>query len=62
MLPMHWFLRMYRWVRHPPSKAFRWTVGVVVLAAVAITGLEALFGTPDWMELNPRPRHIPALR
>lgn len=62
MLPMQWFLRMYRWARHPPSKAFRWAAGVALLAAAAIWGLEQLFGTPEWMELNPRPRHIPVLR
>ena len=62
MLPMQWFLRMYRWARHPPSTAMRWTVGIVIVAALAIAGLEALFGTPAWMELAPRPRGLPVVR
>ena len=62
MLPMQWFLRMYRWARHPPSTAMRWTVGIVIAAALVIVGLEALFGTPEWMELAPRPRGVPVVR
>ncbi|RBI85079.1 hypothetical protein DRV85_10500 [Rhodosalinus halophilus] len=61
MLPMQWFLRMYRWARHPPSKAFRWTVGVVLVLAAIIVGLEAWLGTPEWMEVNPRPRGVPMM-
>jgi len=42
-------LRMARWARHPPSEKRVKLVLVVVALALAIWGLEQVFGTPDWM-------------
>ena len=49
------FLRMARWARRPPSQKRVLLVLGVVAVALAIWGLEQLFGTPDWMQLQPMP-------
>jgi hypothetical protein len=47
-----WLLRASRWVRNPPSEGrVRLVLGVVAIC-LAIAGVEALFGWPDWLTLN----------
>ena len=51
------FLRMAKWARHPPSAKRVKLVLAVIAIGLVIFGLERLFGTPDWMQLNDlRPR------
>ncbi len=47
---------MARWVRHPPSPrmAAIW-VGVIVVCLL-VAGAEWLWGWPDWLTVNGRPR------
>lgn len=53
-----WFLRMARWVRHPPSpKAAAIWIGVI-LACLLVAGAEWLWGWPEWLTVNGRP-HLP---
>lgn len=55
--PRH-FLRMTRWARNPPS-AKRVKLVLIVLAIIAaIWGMEQIFGTPDWMQLERAPRGV----
>ena len=42
-----WFLRMAKWVRHPPSAARVKLVFAVVLFCLLLVGIEWLFGWPD---------------
>lgn len=47
-----WFLRMARWVRHPPSPSrVKLVLGVIALCLL-IFGFEYLFGWPDWLTLD----------
>jgi len=43
------FTRMARWARNPPGEKRVKLVLAVIAIALAIWGLERLFGTPDWM-------------
>ncbi len=43
------FLRMARWARRPPGEKRVKLLLAVIALALAIWGLEQLFGTPDWM-------------
>ena len=52
--PRH-FLRMARWARRPPSEKRVLLVVGVIAVALAIWGLEQLFGAPGWMQLEPLP-------
>ncbi|WP_176440897.1 hypothetical protein [Oceanicola sp. 22II-s10i] len=49
-----WLIRMTRWARHPPSRNRIILVGSVVLACLAIWGLEQVFGFP-WDKEQVRP-------
>ena len=49
--PRH-FLRMARWARNPPSAGRVKLVFGVIALALAIWGLERLFGTPEWMQIE----------
>lgn len=54
---MGWFLRMARWVRHPPSpQHVKLVFGVIGLAGL-IYGFELLFGWPE--ELTPDRARLP---
>lgn len=44
---MIWFIRMARWARKPPSARYRTVVAIVLALALAIVGIEWLFGWPD---------------
>jgi len=47
-----WFLRMKRWMTHPPSPArIKLVFGVVALCAI-LFGIEWLFGWPEWLTPN----------
>ena len=46
------FLRMARWARNPPSEKRVKLVLAVIALALAIWGLEKLFGTPEWMRIE----------
>lgn len=56
MLHPHWLLRMSKWARNPPSAGRVKLVLAVIAIALAIWGLERLFGTPAWMQLDHAPR------
>lgn len=45
------FWRMAKWARNPPGEKRVKLVLAVIAIALAIWGLEKLFGTPDWMTL-----------
>ena len=47
-----WFVRMARWVRHPPSWGRVKLVLGVVLACVALAGIEAIWGWPAWLTVD----------
>ena len=51
-----WLIRMARLVRHRPSPrvAAIW-VGVIVMSLL-VAGAEGLWGWPEWLTVNPRPR------
>ena len=53
--PLH-FLRMARWARRPASeKRVKLVLGVIAIALI-IFGLEWIFGTPEWMQIDSTPR------
>jgi hypothetical protein len=53
---MGWFLRMARWVRHPPSPGMVKLVFAVIGISAAIYGFEQLFGWPEALSPEwPRP-------
>jgi len=45
---MRWFLRMSRWVHNPPSEKKFWVVLSIVVACLALYGLERMGWWPDW--------------
>lgn len=54
---MGWFLRMARWVRHPPSpQHVKLVFGVIAIASL-IYGFELIFGWPE--ELTPDRARLP---
>jgi len=56
-----WFLRMARWVRHPPSAArVRLVLGVIALC-LALVAVERFIGWPDALTL-PERGGVPNLR
>ena len=52
-----WLLRMARWARHPPSRARRRMILVVLGIALAIIGIEYFFGWPETLTLEPQRRY-----
>ena len=48
-------MRMARWARRPPGEKRVRLVLVAIALALAIWGLERLFGTPDWMRIEGTP-------
>ena len=46
---------MARWARRPPSQKRVVLVLGAIAIALAIWGVERLFGTPDWMRLDGAP-------
>jgi hypothetical protein len=53
--------RMAKWARNPPSEKHVKLVLAVIAIALAIWGLEQVFGAPEWMELPSMRggRHLP---
>lgn len=51
-----WFVRMAKWVRHPPSKRMMAIWGVVIGLSLLIAGAEWLWGWPDWLTVNGNPK------
>lgn len=51
-----WFVRMARWVRHPPSRRTMAIWVVVILLCLLIAGAEWLWGWPAWLTVNGRAR------
>ena len=51
-----WFLRMARWVRHPPSPRMAAIWALVIVVCLAVAGAEWLWGWPDWLTVNGRAR------
>ena len=45
-------LRMAKWARNPPSARMVMLVLAIIAIGLVLVGLERVFGTPDWMELN----------
>jgi hypothetical protein len=56
-----WFIRMYQWVRSPPSPEKVKLVAVVVLACFLLWGVELLGWWPDALQVNPpaKPPKLP---
>ncbi|NDR58284.1 hypothetical protein [Aliiruegeria sabulilitoris] len=52
MLSAHWFMRMKRWVQHPPSLKRVLLVFAVIALCLALVGLERLGVLPDWMQAD----------
>ncbi|GGD32179.1 hypothetical protein [Sinisalibacter lacisalsi] len=50
------FLRMSRWARRPPSEKRVKLVLAVIAIALAIWGLERVFGSPEWMRIDSTPK------
>jgi hypothetical protein len=55
MNPM-WLLRMSRWARRPPSLQRVVLVVAVIVLCLLLVGAEWLWGWPDWLTVNGRPR------
>ncbi|MDO9526433.1 MAG: hypothetical protein Q7J57_13005 [Gemmobacter sp.] len=47
-----WFLRMARWVRHPPSSARVKLVLGVIAACLLLVAIEKFIGWPDMLTLQ----------
>lgn len=47
-----WFLRMKRWVQHPPSKRRVQLVVGVICVCFALYGLEQFGLLPEWMQAD----------
>ena len=45
-------MRMARWARNPPGEKRVKLVLAAIIIALAIWGLEQLFGTPGWMQIE----------
>ncbi len=53
-MPIHWFARMARWARKPPTWKQVKFVLVVIAICLAIWGLEQVFGLPgEWEPVRP---------
>ena len=58
MIGPHWFLRMKRWVQHPPSQRRVLLVLGVIAAALCLVALERAGMLPEWMAAEPVGRGI----
>ncbi len=47
-----WFLRMARWLRHPPSSGRVKLVLAVIALCLMLFAVEYFIGWPDWLTLN----------
>jgi hypothetical protein len=56
MLGLQWFLRMSRWTRNPPSLRMVLIVLAVLGLCLALAGVEYLWGWPEWLTVNGKPR------
>ena len=59
-MPLHWLLRMARWVRHPPSAGRVRLVLIVLALCLALYAVERWIGwpealSPDLLSLPLRP-------
>lgn len=45
---------MARWARNPPSEGRVKFVIAIILACIALFGIEYFWGLPDWMSMEPR--------
>lgn len=49
---IHWLLRAKRWAQNPPSpKRVKFVFAVIALCLVLV-GVEKIFGTPAWMQIE----------
>ena len=55
---MHWFFRMAKWARHPPSDRRVKLVLAVIAICVAIYAVERWIGWPDWLTIDGRSRFL----
>jgi hypothetical protein len=53
--PRH-FLRMAKWAHRPPGEKRVKLVLAVIAIALAIWGLERVFGSPEWMRIDSTPK------
>ncbi|SFN38864.1 hypothetical protein SAMN04487859_101332 [Roseovarius lutimaris] len=51
-----WLLRMARWARNPPSRAYRRMLLVVLGFVLVIGGIEYFLGWPEALTLEPQRR------
>lgn len=56
------FLRMAKWVRHPPSWRRVKLVFAVIALCLVLVALERLFGWPEALSPERVPRGVPILR
>lgn len=49
MMGLHWLLRMRHWAQHPPPLRRVLFVLAIVLACLALAGIELVWGWPDWL-------------
>ena len=54
MFPLRWLLMASRWARNPPPMGRVILVAGVVLACLAIAGVQHLGFWPDWLTAAPR--------
>ena len=56
-MPLHWLLRMARWVRHPPSAGRVRLVLIVLALCLALYAVERWIGWPE--ALSPARLRLP---
>lgn len=56
MDPMRWAIRLYLWLRHPPSpqRVMLW-IAVIALCVIVVL-YERIYGWPSWATVDPLPR------
>lgn len=56
MMPLHWLLRMRRWIDNPPSLRKVILIASVVGLCLGLAAWEWLFGWPEALTLSRTPR------
>jgi hypothetical protein len=57
-MPLHFLLKMMRWLRHPPPRHMRLLIAVVFCIGASLALIEYFFGWPDALTVDPRMRTI----
>lgn len=56
MMPLHWLLRMRRWVENPPSMRRVIFYGAIIGVCIAVATFEWLYGWPEALTISRPPR------